>query len=146
MSKVNLIKKISVKSICGKTGPPKGKPKSLMDVYGIASGVKKGESQYGQWFGFIGSFQATNLETGEVFRSGQCFLPNVAGYTLLPAVQAEGVKSVEFGFRIGIIDSDVPTGFEYIAESLLKMSENDPLELMMKHIPALAAPKKEVKK
>lgn len=132
-----LIKKISIKTVLkARPAVPEknGEVNQIMDLIGIANGVQPGETDKGPYNRFIGSFQATNLKTGEVYRSGSCFMPDVAGNLILGALKG-GASSVEFGFKIGVVkDDQSATGYVYVAEPLMKPSENDPLELLNKKV------------
>lgn len=147
-----IVRKLSVKSIIGRKpkAPDDDNVKMLVRFYGVATGTKTGESNFGPWCALIGSFKAINLETGEEKRAGTCFLPDVALDMILPQLAPAKVNAVEFGFDIGVKkDDDSATGYIYVAEPCLQVSENDPLELITKKIdaPALPAPdKKESKK
>lgn len=143
-TKYELFKKISVKTICGKPKAPEpGKVKWLMEVFGVASGIKKGETDKGPWYAFTGAFQAMNMDTGQIARSGVLFLPDVAGNLLLGELDREENKAVEFAFRIGVRgDEDSVTGYVYVAEPLMPVAENDPIELLSRKIKALPGPEK----
>lgn len=142
MAKFELFKKLSVKTVCGKPkAPESNEPKYLMEVFGVAMGVKRGESNFGPWYAFTGTFQAVNMETGKVARSGVLFLPSIAGDLLLPAVSSEKNQGVEFAFRIGVKRDESSTiGYTYIAEPLMPVSENDPIELLSRKMQALPSP------
>ena len=122
--------------------PDKGKVDWIMQVVGVAIGVKKGETDKGPWYAFTGSFQATDLKTGKVFRSGLCFMPEVVGNLLLAQVLTETVKAVEFGFNIGVKgDESSVTGYIYVGEPILSLSENDPVDALLLKLPAGKKPK-----
>ena len=130
-----LVSKISPKVVCGKQEKPEGKTVVWKyQIIGIANDIKMGESNYGEWIAFLGSFKATNLETGETFRSGKCFLPQTATNLIVPALKDS--KGVEFAFNVGIKKADTSIGYEYIVEPLIAASESDPLLLLEKKIPA----------
>lgn len=148
------VKKISVAKVCGKingvklfTGKKEGESVAVMDVIGIATGMKNGVSDYGEWSALQGRFKAKNLlDEKAVYVEGvQCFLPDVA---LIPIIQAldNGAMSAEFAVRIIAVPApDTQIGFEYQAEPLIAPEpEADPLEKLLKaaskKIAALAAP------
>ena len=79
----------------------KEKTVPLYRVGGSCNGSRKGESDYGEWECLIGNFQAINLETGEVSRSGQCFLPQFAVDTIVGQFDAE-VTAVKFAYDVGV--------------------------------------------
>ncbi len=133
MSKpIAMIKKLSTLKIMGKK--PRlnedEKTRDLYQVVGIASGKKTGESDFGLWCSLTGNFAAVNLSTGEQFRSGVLFLPDVALDPILGQMDA-GATSVEFGFTISIVeDEKSATGYVYTAMPLMAPDQNDPLEAL----------------
>jgi hypothetical protein len=130
----------------------------LCTIIGIASGLKHGEDKNkpGQfWTALTGDFLGVNLETGEKFRSGKCFLPaGIQDVVEAPLSAAELHKdadgkpdpqsvSMKFGFRIYSVKATNPAGYTYAAEILLKPSENDPLTEMLAQVEA-GAPVKQL--
>lgn len=119
----------------------------LANVVGIARGIKTGMSSFGEWAALMGDFIAVPLvgdDTGKQYRTGQIFLPDV----ILNMISAsmDGNTGVEFAFKVGIYAADdsgdraSATGYEYTADFLIDMQENDPLATLMQK--ALPAPKK----
>ena len=147
MSKVTLVSRISAKKICGKIKKPEGKT-SLLQVFGIVTDIKTGESTYGPWVALTGQFRAINLETGEMFQSGVCFLPKMGTELITPLLKKDGTNGLEFALDIGVIPAENNTGYEYYVEPVLETSENDPLEILSKKVKqaALPAPEKDHKK
>ena len=139
---INFQKKLSTAKIMGKISArdvKEGENVDLFEVVGIASGSKTGESDYGPWASLTGNFAAVNLRTGEKFRSGVAFLPDVALDPIMGQLGA-AAQAVEFGWIIGIKDSSsVQCGYEYYARPLVPASENDPLERLASKmsVPAL---------
>jgi len=152
MSRAKLIGKISVRHVVGTKGgiltavmSDKEVSHKLMRVVGIASDIKSGEGDNGPWTGLKGQFKATNLVTGEMFQSGQCFLPSVASDMVEGALKA-GATAVEFGFDISAqFDEQSATSYVYHAEPLFEAAENDPVALLTARLDAqqkkLDAPK-----
>ena len=133
MSKtVSMIKKLSTPKIMGgrlrfKEGESQ---RDLYQVVGVASGKKSGTSDYGEWASLTGNFAAINLDTGEEFRSGVLFLPDVALDPILGQLSM-GAHAIEFGFTISIVEDDESaTGYVYTATPLIEPDENDPLEAL----------------
>lgn len=129
-----LIKKISVKTVCGdlKAMLREGKltdGMKLMRVFGIANGIATGVSEYGPWVAFKGTFEAMSYFTGKISHSGRCLLPDVASEVLEGVVlTAEGRAGVEFGFEIILkFDDKSATGYIFEAEPILAPAQNDPL-------------------
>lgn len=141
----SLITKISPKSITGKIVKPENeKPVWLYKVFGVANGTKEGESNYGHWIAFTGTFKAIRND-GESFRSGQCFLPATATNLVLPSLKNEGTNAVEFAFNVGVKKADNQIGYEYIVEPILNVSDNDPIMLLEQKIEAQTVAKLENK-
>lgn len=141
-TKFTMISKISAKSVIGKIKAPDSGQHFIMQVMGIATGTKTGESDKGPWTALLGSFQAINMETGNVYRSGVCFLPNIVLNMILPKLLEKDSKAVEFAFNIGIkADEDSVTGYVYIAEPIFEAAENDPLEMLTKKLPKTSGEK-----
>lgn len=121
---MSILRKITVKTVCGKQAAPEDH-KDLMTIIGIASGTRSGESNYGPWVSFTGHFEATNIETGEVFTSMQAFLPEPIQSALESRLTSGDVESVEVALKIGIRPSDAAIGYEYVTESLVEMANHD---------------------
>ncbi|HET8707117.1 MAG TPA: hypothetical protein VFM46_12515 [Pseudomonadales bacterium] len=158
---MQLLKKMSVKTLLGnvlalfpedpETKQPKlGDKMDLFQIIGIAHTTKSGESNFGPWTSFKGMFEATRLDTGEIFRSGELFLPDVATDALLPAVHKnveDDGHGVEFAMVIGantVADRTNPkiVKYEFTCKPLLDVAESDPLAAFKNRVPALAAPVK----
>lgn len=141
-----LLSKLSLKEVYGAVKIKElhaGKtPVNLMRVIGLASGVKTGQSTFGDWLAFTGNFKAINLETNEEFRAGKCFLPNIASNLIEGALQnAEG--DVQFAFDVGVkpvLDRQNKESYEYTVTPLIEAADNDPLtelENKVKGAPAI---------
>jgi hypothetical protein len=149
---MEIISKISVKTckavpqleivtVDGKQVPRAKGNQHLLRIVGVTNAVKKGMSEFGPWVAFLGSFEGTNVQTGEVFRSSKCLLPESATAALNLAVNGDNM--VEFGFDIGVKPASTPTGYEYTVTPLLETADTDPLQILknkMSGVPALAAP------
>ena len=144
-----LLSKMSYKTVCGKLNRrdiPEGGELHVMRVIGQANGFGTGNSDYGVYTFFKGNFQSTNVATGEVFRSGKLFLPQVVEALIVGAF-SDTVKSVDFAFDIFMVDApDNNIGYEYSARSLTDVAESDPVAIMERQLaqsaPALPAPTK----
>ncbi len=138
-----LIKKISVKTVAGNikkmiAAQPEGeeKPIPFMRVYGVATSVETGESDYGAWKAFIGQFKAINLLDGTEYNSGKLFLPNVAGDLLDGSLGASEINNVEFGFDlIAVPDSESTVGYVYEAEPLIEPAKDDTFSRLERNLP-----------
>ena len=129
------VKKLSIKTVVGGVDPREvlkaDKPISLMKVWGTAVGTKTGEAQYGQWTALVGSFEASNSETGEVSAASQLFLPDVALLPIQVALSAPDARGVNFAIELFVrpaVDGK-PGGsvFEYTFEPLMPAAANDPM-------------------
>lgn len=147
MSKITIVTKLSAKKILGKVKKPEEKT-VLMQVFGIATGIKTGESNYGPWTALTGQFRAVNLQNGEIFQSGICFLPKMGTDLVTPMLKKEGVDGLEFALNVGIVPADNSVGYEYYVEPVLEAKENDPLEALSKKVShaALTSPASEKEK
>jgi len=143
---LNIVTKLSAKKVCGKIAKPEKKT-ALMHVFGIATGIKTGESNFGPFTALTGAFRATRISDGEIFQSGLCFLPKMGTELIAPMLAKEGVDGLEFAFIIGVVPAENAYGYEYYVEPMLESKENDPLELLAKRVSqaALPAPEKTAK-
>jgi hypothetical protein len=148
-----LVSKMSAKSIIGKIKArlPKdekgdlviGGVASLFRVYGLATGVKKGSTNFGEWLSFSGQFEAVDSESGEVFQSANLFLPDVAQNLLFPAVMDESnISGVTFAFDVGVKEDKSAdgqgAGYNFTVSSILEVKETD----AMAHLKAALPPMK----
>jgi len=136
-----ILRKITTATIVGKIDrPAKGdKVKPLYRVYGMATGVKTGSTQFGDWTGLTGQFEAVNLETGEISVSPVCILPEPMNSLLFSRVQAG--ESVQFAYEIGVEHSEKgSTGYAYTTKPIVKETQNDPLAELRAAVKALPAP------
>ena len=129
------VKKISVATVFGKIDVKAvlnaGKPITVMRVAGQAVGTKSGDSNYGEWTALVGSFIATNPETGEVVEASQLFLPEVALIPIQVALGQAGARAVDFAIEVIVQPSNntKPGGspYEYSFVNLMAPAENDPM-------------------
>lgn len=111
----------------------------LAHIFGIATGTKVKTDTKGDSFEAIeGNFEAVNLATGAVYRSGLLFLPGGIHETVTKQLQEPG-RSVQFALEISAIPASNPIGYSYSAKSLIKEEGADPLAAMRL---ALAPPNK----
>jgi hypothetical protein len=144
---MQLVTKLSAKTITGAIKPllPRDADKNiimgavvlLFRVYGIAHGIKKGESNFGPWVSFSGEFEAVGAD-GEVYRSANLFLPEVAEQLLLPVVMSDKNEGgVRFAFDIGAKATEATVGYEYVVKPVVQIAENDSLAAFRTELPAL---------
>lgn len=143
------LKKLSVKKVCGRPefekGSANGTEISLMQVFGQATGTKGGTSDYGDWECLLGSFEATNMETGETFRAAQLFMPDVAHEPIAQAVKLASNGIVDFAVEIvAVKDAESSVGYVYSMKPLIQAEESDPIRILReKAQKQLAAPTEE---
>lgn len=144
-NKVELLRKLSAKTIIGKIDPPEDAV-DLFTIYGSATDVKSGESAYGQWDCLVGKFEAVKMDTGEMFASMQCFLPEPMGSMLVNRVrELEDGEKVEFAVVIGVKPCDRgSTGYEYTCKPVVEPEATSELsalrDLVRASVPMLPAP------
>lgn len=134
--KGKIISKLSVKTIIGSKpdAPAKGDNEVhwLANMAGNAISFTTGKSEKGDWCKLHGQFVGVNLETGEVLRAGECFLPLVAEKLVVPALKQNPNKSVQFGFKIGVQrDEQAATNYVYVAEPIADVAGHDPLQPLL---------------
>jgi len=139
-----LKRKLSVKEVCGtlprmNAGDPS---RSLMHIIGKANRVKEGVGDFGPWQKLMGQFEAVNLETGEIFVSPQCILPEpmngmIAGQIL--NAESSAAPVIDFALEIGVEASGKAggTGYEFTTRPLVEARETDALAELRKHVPKL---------
>lgn len=133
----------------GKTLASKGNTVKLATFIGSVTQVRPGEvKDTGQPFAkLVGSFEATNLLTGEVFtNSPVLILPNFVGDGIADAVMRGGAQAVDFAVCITArYDEKAAVGYEFGAESLLPTQEADAVSAIKAKLAsagiALPAPK-----
>ncbi len=135
----SLLRKISPRTVIaekiGSLAPKEGEaPIDLLKVFGVATGTKTGETQYGDWTALTGMFEAVRVSDGARFQGGTCFLPGAAGEMLIGALQAAKVKdpdaSVHFAVMIGvkgITKRDGTAGYEFTTREIVKVQQADAL-------------------
>lgn len=149
------VKKLSVATVFG--GIQRDTLKRILDgerikvmmVYGMAVGVKTGQSTYGDWTALVGQFKAIHPETGEVSEAATLFLPDVALIPIQVQLAANNNQAVSFAMEVyaSAAVNPKPGGspYEYSFEHVLPPAEDDPvrrLELRMAEagVLKLAAP------
>lgn len=137
---MNLVRKLSMK---GMGINPKGLIKGKEDgfktpvfrIAGTAGSLKRGESNFGPWVAFMGSFVAvdlTNPAKPEAYQSGSAFLPKVIEDMLVKAVEIVDPESgevsnrdVQFDITVGLVVNEKSTvGYEYTVTPNMKIASN----------------------
>jgi hypothetical protein len=135
---MELIKKISVKTVCGLPRKILGNLDKvlLMEVMGEVTGIETGKSDFKDengetrdWTALIGQFRAQNCQTRNKYFAARCFLPAVVADHIIAQFtigKAQGMQTLQFAILIGVKDApDVAVGYEYYGQSLMPQ-ENDP--------------------
>jgi hypothetical protein len=110
----------------------------------IISPGAKGDGKSKDWTALLGNFQATKLSTGEIFRSGVCFLPNYVTDSITGQLGVD-VEAVRFGFDISArFDGESATSYVFEAQNLMPAKPDDALNNIASEIAgALTGPKSE---
>lgn len=107
------------------------KPVKLYTVLGIVNGARPGSTDKGDFVKLVGDFEATNLETGEVFESQMCILPNFVGDPIGAAVHRPNSESVQFAVTIGAKpDEKSVTGYVFTSDNAMPPSAHSPLAVL----------------
>jgi hypothetical protein len=132
---VELVKKLSTKTICGEITKPE-KPHPVFRIAGVSHGIRTGNSQFGDYTAFVGTFRAKNLLTQKEYASGTCFLPKVVEEMLISALRekqsVDTLASVEFSIEVGVTPSKkAAVGYEYTVRPLREFAVNDALSNLL---------------
>lgn len=106
----------------------------LTRMYGRATGLKYVDNKSTGTIDtkFTGTFEAVNLQNGNLFRSGVLYLPKGVSEMLESAVNSankdDAAGSVDFAFEIRSVKASNPIGYSYEAVPLIKPAEADELE------------------
>lgn len=136
-----LLKKITVKSVCGdlqqlalKTENDKpvlneGDYMLVATFIGAANKQQQKTTDLGDSIEFTGRFEGINAIDGTSSVAAKCYLPEVAADAVSSAMLANEGSTVEFAFEIGIIrDSSAVRGYKFQVTPLIdEPQENDPL-------------------
>lgn len=130
-----LIKKITAKVMMGEVDksliPESENSIDLFHAYGIATSVKTGSTNFGEWTALIGQFRAVRLDNGDVFESGKMLLPDIARDAIVGRLGATAdTKGIEFAFTIGIkrdTAKNSARGYVYTAKPMIEITEADPI-------------------
>lgn len=147
MSNTQLIKKLGSKQILGNVGKlvaerceNDGDTYKAYTIFGVANGVKTGNSTFGEWIAFTGTMEAVNHVTGESFASGQCFVPEPLQSMMV--AELKKADSLEFAFSVSVKRrDDLERKYEYIVTPITETRQADPLEHLRKMVPQIAPAK-----
>jgi hypothetical protein len=125
--------------------PIDGCKMSLMKIVGETTSAEPGQTDKGEFVKLKGTFTAINSDTGEVFNSAVCLLPNFISDQLAEALKSSA--RVEFALEIGVkAKASSVTGYEYTATPLIEAQPTDTMQRLLAiatggDTPALEAPK-----
>jgi len=128
-------------------------PTQLYTVFGQTNSTETGTTNFGEWVGFIGDFEAVRTADGKRFKSNRLILQEPAQTLLMNALGAvkrqDPAGSVTFAFNVGKktsqrwVDTNEGNSYEYTIESIISVKKHDPLAHMRKallpHLPRPAA-------
>ena len=118
-------------------------PFPIYQIMGIAKGTIAGEGANGEWNKLIGTFEAVNLLTGEIYRSGNAFLPKVVNDVIAGNfinVPEGETREVRFVYEVGVTPSTMPVGYTFTVKELIETEAADPFESMRWALPASKTP------
>jgi hypothetical protein len=116
-------RKLSAKIIVGKRIGQVTEPKDLFTVIGIATGIRIGQSNYGEWTGLKGEFEVVRCEDGKVLQAPIMILPDAAMAEFI-----EPQWPVQFAFLVRVVPSANSAGFEYEVIKVVDPGPYDALE------------------
>lgn len=145
-------KKISAKLIGDiKAMVAKGELRNGQAIYraiGVVDGMRTGQSTYGEWVGFTGDFEMTDMLTGEVYQGSQFFPDASVTEAIVNKLKLVEGGTVEIALECCIdIDKTLPTGYAYVSRPIIENGANrlESLRQRMAALPAPEAPKSKKK-
>lgn len=145
----NILPKMSLKTIGCKpkeVATAESGRLQLARVYGLADGsrfVADDKSVTGSYTFFTGTFEAVNLQDGEIYRSSKLFLPGgiseMFEKEVAKAKKDDPNAELQFAFEIRAKRDTNPIGYSYEAQALRKIETNDPLAAIRGAMLALPA-------
>lgn len=102
----------------------------LVKIVGVTSSYKVGQTDKGEFIKLSGTFNAINMQTGELFNSGECLLPNFISENIAEALKNS--SEVEFALQIGVkADATSVTGYQYTVKPLIDAKPSEKLLALM---------------
>jgi hypothetical protein len=139
----SIISKITVSSIGCKPGLVVALPDGELElplcrIYGnLTSRKEQFDKDKGNTYVFFqGTFEAINMQSGEVFQSGKLFLPGGISQMVEDAVSKNPDSSIAFAFQLNAIKAKNPIGYSYRVLALKNPYVNDPLDEIRKLVAA----------
>jgi hypothetical protein len=129
---MRILGKISVKSCGCDLKEARDESLDLLRIYGVVSAIEHGSSDKGSWTRLKGNFEAANLQTGETFMSGACFLPGIVSDLIANQFDPDGSlgAEVQFAFDIGSEPADTATGYSYTVKPLVEPKQSSAIAEM----------------
>lgn len=126
----------------------KGTKAPMYRILGRATGIKEAKDTNGEViYGLSGSFEGTNLVTGQVMRSGVAYLPPGIHETILEPLDralAEDKNnagvSLNFAFDIFAVAAPNKSGYSYEAIDLIPAQRVDPFADMKAELEGMVLP------
>lgn len=141
------LRRITLSGVVGKTPKPEqGQSIPLMRVYGIVEGYAKKPNRFDatrSYVQFTGSFEAVNLQNGEVYESSSLIMPDSDS----PDVIAQGfdnagktgATSSKFAVDLSVVSSTKsPVGYTYVAKFVQKAGAHDALAELRDELPEVS--------
>lgn len=132
---MEMLRKITIKT-CGfdvakiKNVLVDKKTADLIKIVGVTSSYKVGQTDKGEFIKLSGTFNAINMQTGELFNSGECLLPNFISENIAEALKNS--SEVEFALQIGVkADATSVTGYQYTVKPLIDAKPSEKLLALM---------------
>ena len=144
---INIVTKMSVKTIGA--DPAKGKTGRvhLARIFGIASGIKVAKGTNGDiLYGVTGDFRGQIPDAPEdTYQSGVLYLPSGINELLLQAVDSGEVdknnkpvfREVKFAFDIFSKPASNPAGYQYEATPVIDAKETDAMSELSSQLPPM---------
>ncbi len=119
-------------------GLDKAKAGQSFTLLGKVRRSEQGQSDYGPFVKFRGTFEGVNEQTGQAAQASVAILPGgLMEDELLEALeQASGAVNVALRFAM-VEDSGSPVGVSWTVERLLDTEESDPLADLRQQVPQL---------
>lgn len=144
----NMIRKITVKTVVGDVkklvhgGTITAPNTPIMRVLGHVTALKNGESDFGPWVALLGTFEGTNLLTGETYSASKALLPGIISDLVeaqLQHIQKDDPEaSVQFAVDVTVNpDESVAVGYTYGVKPLIQKAA-DPLEVLRLEVKEVA--------
>ena len=121
---------------------------ALYRAIGVVDGIRTGHSTYGEWVGFTGDFEMTDMLTGEVYQGSQFFPDASVTEAIVNKLKMVEGSTVEIALECCIdVDPSLPTGYAYVSRPIIENGANrlESLRQRMAALPAPEAPKNKKK-